>query len=172
MLVTDELHAYLIAQGIGLHPNDVQPYMRGDTAPADVSKPSIWKMPRDGYPVPRRNRADVLLEPATITLVATNLAPPSDLGDFIEVAFIDVIVRSWHDNSLAMFLQRTIRTLLTDANAVGGKKFWMMNDLLVEYSTQWRGDQALAEDADTYLRSQAFQIAARRKALAGLPYVP
>jgi hypothetical protein len=166
LLVAKELHSYLIAQGVAQHP---------DTTPS-LTVPSVWLQPRDGAPLPRDNNGTVL-ENATITLKDPMLTSPSSLEEWIEEAFIDVIVRA-RQSSMAQLIHRQIRGLIVPFDASGGRKQWMMHDLLVEYSDQWRMEQELpqlrgvaATDAHvTYDRVASYRFACRRKVLAGLPY--
>jgi hypothetical protein len=157
MLVIDELRAYLLAQGLCQDQN---------AAPSAVL-PSIHRAPRKGAPEPRVDKGEL----ATITLADTLLTAPSDLAPWMEEAFIEVIVRS-KAAAAGELLQRTIRGLLVPDNAIGGRKLWTMNNLLVEYTTLWRGDQSLGASEVSYARTQSFRFGCRRKSLAGLPYVP
>ncbi len=157
LLVAEEMQDYLILQGVGQLPA---------TAPSAVL-PSIWLAPRDGVPEPRRSSGEL----ATVTIVEANLASPNGLEAWIEEAFVDVYVRATQ-NGAAKLLQRQIRGLIHPNGDHGGRKLWTMSDLLVEYSTVWRGDQPVDEDQYTYTRVQGFRFGCRRKALAGLPYFP
>jgi hypothetical protein len=162
LLVIDELRAYLIAQGV-CQTNDA-----AVAAPSAVI-PSIWVKPMTpGAPEPRLPEGG---EVATITLADTLLKSPGDLEPWMEEAFIEVIVRSWSP-SAGELIQRQIRGLIVPDGAVGGRKMWTLNTLLVEYSTLWRGDQSLGATDLSYGRTQSFRFGARRKSLSGLPYVP
>lgn len=161
MLVIDELRAYLIAQGLA-QTNDPSV-----AAPSAVL-PSVWVKPVDGAPEPRLPKG---AEVATITLSDTLLRAPDVLAPWMEEAFIEVIVRSWSPSAGAL-IQRQIRGLIVPDNAIGGRKMWTMNNLLVEYSTMWRGDQSLGATDLSYGRTQSFRFGARRKSLSGLPYTP
>lgn len=160
-LVTEELQAYLVAQGIAQLP---------DASPS-TAVPSIWLQPRDGAPEPRRNSAGQFSESATITLVDTALSPPDQLEAWIEEAFVDVIVRS-RQAPAGKLLHRAIRGLIHPTEAHGGRKMWTMGSLLVEYSTLWTAEQPLGSDEYTYWRKAGYRFGARRKALAGQPTVP
>lgn len=158
LLVIDELRAYLIAQGIA----------QDNNAPPSAVIPSIWVKPMEGEPEPRLPDGG---EVAAITLVDTLLRSPSDLEQFMEEAFVEVVVRSWSP-SAGELIQRQIRGLIVPGDASGGRKMWMMNNLLVEYSTMWRGDQSLGATSLSYARTQSFRFGCRRKSLSGFPYVP
>lgn len=153
--VTEELRAYLLAQGV---------VQAQDAAPSTVL-PSVWLDPRDGAPLPRTG------EDITVTLRDTLLAAPGQMQAWIEVAFIDVIVRARKEPA-GKLVQRQIRNLMHPVSAHGGRYQWTMGSLLVAYSTVWRGDQKLpvVGDAVTFDRVQSFQIACRRQSLAGQPY--
>ena len=158
LTVVDELRAYLISQAVG-QDNDPR------VAPVSPVIPSVWKETRDGAPEPRDG------EGATITLIDTLAQPPSDLEPFMEEAFVECVTRA-RSISAATFLQRTIRQLIAPLDQPGGRKMWLMGDLLVEYSTVWRGDQSAGSTAVSYARTQSFRIGCRVKSLAGQPYSP
>lgn len=162
--VTEQLQAYLIAQGVAQVP----------AAAPSLTVPRIWLQPRDGAPMPSKVNG-AFVENATITLIDTQLAYPSSVEEWIEETFVDVIVRA-RQAPAGKLIQRQIRGLLTPINDMGGKKHWTMGALHVEYSTTWRGDQALPRDpgtdGETYDRVQSFRFGCRRKALAGTPEVP
>lgn len=158
--VIEELRAYLIAQGV------VQPQ---SAAPSTVT-PSIWLQPRDGAPEPRKDSTGNYAEAATVTLTDPMLAPASELVAWIEESFIDVIVRA-RTAPQAKLIQRSIRGLIHPNDDLGGRKQWTMNNLTVEYSTIWRGDQDLPRppgDRPTYDRTCGYRFGVRRKALSGL----
>lgn len=152
--VTEELQTYLIAQGLGVLPS----------APS-TTLASVWLDPKDGVPAPRTG------EPATITLRATHIGRPHDLDYAIEETFVDVTVRT-AKAAPGKLLQRQIRGVLIPGTAVGGAKMVTIGALVVEYLMQWRADQALPVQDNTYVRVQSFRFGARRKALMGLPTVP
>jgi hypothetical protein len=164
LIVIEELQAYLIAQGVAQAPN---------TAPS-LTVPSVWTMTRDGAPLPR-NTNGVITENATITLDDTLLRAPSDLEAWMQEAFVEVIVRA-RNAGTGKLLQRQILRLLVPFDAHGGKKQWMMGSLLVEQSTEWKGDQPLPQmraiaQTDphiTFDRVASYRFACRRKILAGL----
>ncbi len=159
MIVIEELQSYLVTQGIGQLPG---------AAPSTLL-PSIWLAPRDGSPLPR------IGENITVTIIDTNLASPPGLMAWIDETFVDIIVRS-RQASAGKLVQRSIKKLLVPFDAHGGRKQWMMNDLLVEASIEWRGDQPLPPRQNvgetdarvTYDRVASFRFACRRKILAGL----
>lgn len=168
LLVAQELQSYLIAQGVAQHP---------DTAPS-LTVPSVWTQPRDGAPLPRDDKTTkAALENATITIKDPMLTSPSSLEEWIEEAFLDVIVRA-RQPAMAQLIHRQIRGLIVPFDSSGGRKQWMMNNLLVEYSDQWRMEQELpqlrgvaATDAHvTYDRVASYRFACRRKVLAGLAF--
>lgn len=158
--VVDELRDYLIGQNVA---------QAQDEAPS-TGVPSIWVDPRAGAPTPREG------EDCTITLRDTMLMGPPTLEAWLEEAFIDVIVRHRNSAPAAKLVHRTIRYLIQPHGQLGGRKHWDMNDLLVEYSTVWRGEQPLpfqqTGDLVTYDRVASYRFGCRRKSLAGLPYVP
>ena len=155
MHVTEELRSYLLAQGV----------VQSQAAPASTVLPSVWLDPRDGAPLPRSG------EDITVTLRDTMLAAPGQLDAWLEVAFIDVIVRARKEPA-GKLLHRSIRNLLHPVGAHGGRYQWTMGGLLVAYSTVWRGEQKLPQvgDAATFDRVASYQIACRRQSLAGQPY--
>lgn len=153
--VTEELQTHLVTAGLGQLP--------GATVSATI--PSVWLDPKDGVPAPRG------VETATITLRATHIGRPHDLDYAIEETFVDVTVRTLKA-APGKLLQRQIRGLLLPGSAVGGAKMVTIGGLVVEYLTQWRSDQALPVQDDTYVRVQSFRFGARRKALAGQPTLP
>lgn len=161
LFVIQELRAYLIAQGVAQDQN---------TAPSTVV-PSIWLAPRQGAPEPRRQDAD-WLEEATVTLADVKKLPPPNLGDILEEAFVEIMVRARGD-AQAQMIHRQIRGLIVPEGANGGQRqLWMMNDLLVEYSRIWVGEQPTPTqgNGETYDRVAAYCFGCRRKALRGLPY--
>lgn len=154
--VLKELRDYLIAEGVA---------QAQDAAPS-TALPSIWLMPRDGAPAPRRApKGGDYLETATITLRDTNTTGPPELEAWIEETFIDVIVRS-RTAAPGKLIQRQIRGLLSPIGEIYGRKHWMMGQLLVEYSTLWRGDQPVNADDVAYDRVQSFRFGVRRSALS------
>lgn len=155
LFVAEELQDYLVAQGVAQLP----------AAAPSATLPSVWLAPRDGTPEPRPP------ETATISIVEANTGVRNDLEAWIEESFVDLYVRATN-NGAAKLLQRQIRALIHPNDAYGGRHMWMMSDLLVEYSTVWRGDQPVEQDQYTYTRVQGLRFGCRRKALAGLPTVP
>lgn len=153
--VGEELQDYLVAQGIAQLP----------ATPLSPTVPVVILAPRDGVAELRDG------ENAAITIVEANVAAPHGLEAWIEEAFVDVFVRA-RANGACKLIQRQIRGLLHPNGDHGGRKLWMMSDLLVEYSTMWRGDQPYDQDTRTYTRVQGFRFGCRRKALAGQPYAP
>lgn len=153
--VTEELRAYLVAQGV----------VQAQSAAPSTVLPSVWIDPRDGARLPREG------EDITVTLRDTLLAAPDPLQAWIEVAYIDVIVRARREPAGKM-VHRQIRNLLHPVSAHGGRFQWTMGSLLVAYSTLWRGEQKLpvVGDAVTFDRVCSYQIACRRQSLAGQPY--
>lgn len=166
LFVAQELQAYLVAQAVGQLPS----------AAPSLTVPSIWLQPRDGAPLPRK-AAGAFTESATITIRDPMLSSPSSLEEWMEEAFVDVIVRALQP-AAAQLIHRQIRVLIVPYTASGGRKQWMMNNLLVEYSDQWRVEQELpmlravaATDAHaTYDRVASYRFACRRKILAGLTF--
>ncbi len=162
-----ELQSYLVTQGIGVRPS----------APVPASSASIWTYPRDGAALPRNvtkvNGAYV--GETTVTLIDTNLSGPSELEAWMAEIFVDIIVRSPNAGT-GKLVQRAIKGLLVPFDAHGGRKQWLMHDLLVENSIEWRGDQPLPQrqavsegDAHlTYDRVASYRFSVRRKILAGL----
>lgn len=159
LILLEQLHAYLIAQGVGQAPN----------ADPSLTVPSIWMAPRDGAKLPRDG------ENITVTLVDTMLRAPSSLEEWMTETFVDIIVRS-RNPTPGKLLQRQIHKLIVPWGSVGGRKMWTMGAILVECSTEWRGDQPLPERQSvltgdphvTYDRVQSFKFDVRRKILAGL----
>jgi hypothetical protein len=158
--VIEELQDFLVAQGVAQLPSTA----------VSLTVPSVWTPPRDGAPLPRTG------ENVTITLVDTMLRSPSGLEPWLEETFVDVIVRA-RTAAPGKLVQRTIKNLIVPYDSsLGGRKQWTMGDLLVEYSTEWRGDQPLpmpqnvtSQDPHiTYDRVQSFRFGVRRKRLAGL----
>ncbi|HET6502105.1 MAG TPA: hypothetical protein VFG87_15220 [Amycolatopsis sp.] len=166
LILLEQLHAYLIAQGAGQHPS----------AAPSLTIPSVWMVPRDGAPLPRVDPATKApLENITITLVDTHFRSPSTLELSVEETFVDVIIRSRQPGA-GKLVQRAIKSLLAPVDATGGRWQWMMGALLVELSTEWRGDQPLPQrqsigESDphvTYDRVASYRFQCRRKVLAGL----
>jgi hypothetical protein len=168
LLVAKELQAYLVAQGVGQLPS----------ATPSLTVPMITLQPRDGAPLPRRaskTAGSAFIESATITIRDPLLSSPSSLEEWMEEAFIDIIVRALQ-GPLCQLIHRQIRGLIVPYDSSGGRKQWMMNNLLVEMSDQWRSEQDLpqlravgATDAHvTYDRIASYRFACRRKILAGL----
>lgn len=161
LVVIEEFAALLVTQGIG----------QVASATVSTSLPSIWLSPRDGAPLPRDG------ENATITLSDTLLRVPSSLEQWMEDAFVDVIVRA-RSAPAGKLIQRRIHDLIVPYASSGGQKQWMMNNLLVEISDEWRGDQPLPQrqdvrEADPHIsvdRVQSFRFSCRRKILAGLSF--
>lgn len=162
LFVVEELQTYLVAQGVAQLP---------EAAPS-TGLPMVVRQPRRGAPEPRRDRDGTWLEEATITLIAITIAPPTTLSDVLEETFVDIIVRARLART-AQITHRRIRELIVPEGANGGRRqLWMMNDLLVEASYIWRGEQNLPTQADgeTYDRVASYCFECRRKALRKLPY--
>lgn len=155
LFLVEQLQLYLVAQGVGQLP----------AAPASSTVPSIIRTPREGTPVLRDG------EEANIGLVDTNLAAPGALEAWLEEAFVDVIVTA-RQVATARLIHRGIRNLIHPIGSHGGRTQWMMNLLLVEYSTTWRGEQPLRQDNIAYARVASYRFCCRRKALAGTPALP
>ena len=158
LIVIEELQDYLIAQGIGNDP---------DTAPS-TSVPRVYLKGRDGARLPA-----IPDETTTIVLSDTLLAPAASLEAFLEEAFVDIVVRST-SAATGKLTHRAIRNLLHPNAAHGGRKQWMMGDLLVQYSTIWRGEQELPpppgsadsrSDVRTYDRVASYRIGCARSSL-------
>lgn len=147
--VLDELRAYLITAGV----------VQAQSAAASTALPSVWLNPKDGAPLPRQG------ENATVTLIDTNMSGPPMMEAWIEETFIDILVRS-RTAAPGKLLQRQIRGLLSPTGDLYGRKGWMMNTLRVEYSTLWRGDQALPPDEYGWTRVQSFRFGVRRQLLS------
>lgn len=156
--VTEELQAYLVAQGVGVLPAD-----------HDGASPVVILSPRDGAPQPSRDGTGRFGSVPTVTLSDIVTSRPNDLDYAIEETFVAVVVRAVN-NGTAKMLQRTIRGLLVPGDAVGGRKMFQMGAILVERCVLWRGDQPIGADSQSYDRSQAFMFQVRRKVLAGQPY--
>ena len=158
LVVIEELASYLVAQGVGQRPS----------ATPSLTVPSIWLMPRDGYALPREG------ENVTVTINDTNLMGPPGLQAWIDETFVDIVVRS-RQSSAGKLVQRSIKKLLVPWDAHGGRVQWMMNNLLVEASNEWRGDQPLPQNMSatatdphlTYDRVASYRFRVRRKILAG-----
>jgi hypothetical protein len=170
--VLQELQTYLVAQGIGVVPFNPKP--------ADgVQVTTIWTYPRDGAALPRNIAKvnGVLQGETTVTLVDTNLRSPSSLEPWMQEAFVDVIVRS-PQAFTGKLVQRAICALIAPGDLPGGRHQWMMGALLVETSTEWRGDQPLPQrqavgESDshaTYDRIASYRFQCRRKILAGTTF--
>lgn len=164
LFVIQELQTYLVAQGIGQLPG----------ATPSLTHPSIWLQPRDGAPDLRQS-SGTYLEAATVTLIDTTTGQPSPLEEWVTQTFVDIIVRS-RTAGPGKLIHRRIEELLVPYDGSQGRRQWMMNNLLVESSTQWRGDQPLPQRQDisagdphlTYDRVASYRFVARRKILAGL----
>ena len=160
LYVPAELHAFLVASGVGQAP----------AAAPSLAVPSIWVDPKAGPPRPRTGEA------CTVTLRAVARRPAAQLEAWIQETFVDVIVRHATSAAAATSVHRQIRDLLHPISAHGGRKQWTMGALLVEYSDEWRGEQPLpfqqTGDAVTYDSVTGYRLGARRKSLAGQPYVP
>lgn len=160
LLVAEELQTFLVAQGIGTLPT---------AASADPQAlPTVWLDPRDGAPQPRQRSDGQYLEPATITIRETVNASEWELEPWVEETFVDVVIRA-RSNRTGKLLHRQIRDLLAPRGELGGRKDWDMNDLHVEQSQVWRGDQPVSQDPVSYDRIASFRFLARRTALAGTP---
>ena len=164
LFVIEELRAYLIAQGIA----------QAQSAAPSLTVPSIWLQPRDGAPLPRK-AADTYVEAATITLTDITTGQPSVLEEWVTQTFVDVVVRA-RTAQPGKLIHRRIEELLVPYDGSQGRRQWMMNNLLVESSTLFRGDQPLpqlrrvAENDPhaTFDRVASYRFVARRKILAGL----
>lgn len=156
LVVVEELQAFLIARGVGGLPSD----------DPSTAHPSIWTMPRDGAAMPRTTD-DEWLETQTVTLNDPNLSGPGLLDAWLEESFVDIIVRS-QNPSEGKLLLRSIVGLIHPIGALGGKKQWEMNDLLVQESRIWRREQELprVENGLTYDRKASFRFICARSVLA------
>lgn len=152
LIVSEQCHAYLIAQGVGQHPDD----------PPSLAVPSIWLAPRDGAAQPRDG------EKAAITLVDTVSGTSPLNEDYMEESFLSVVVAATQNNACKL-LHRQIRNLLQPAGPPWGRHHWTMGALLVEYSYCWRGDQPIRSDRVAYWREASYAFGCRRNALAGTP---
>jgi len=152
-----ELRLYLIAQGVGV-----------DANVATAGATSIWTIPRDGAPQPRSG-----LEDATVSLRDTMLAGPAvdGMDAYEEESFVDIIVRS-RQPTAGKFIHRQIRGLLHPVGALGGRKLWTMNNLVVQRSAIWRSEQDTGATDIDYSRTASYVFQARRKSLAGQAYAP
>lgn len=168
LILIEELQAYLVAQGIGQLPG----------ATPSLSVPSIWLLPRDGAALPRNLEkvgGSGWTGETTITLRDTNLSGPPGLEAWIEEAFVDIITRAPQAGT-GKLIQRQIKGLLSPFDRHNGRAQWMMSNLLVEQSMEWRGDQELPQrqsiaEGDphvTYDRVASYRFRCRRKILAGL----
>lgn len=170
-LVAQELQSYLVAEGVAQLPAE---------APS-LTIPSIWLQPRGGAPLPRNldKNAGRWVGETTITINDPMLGSPSNLEEWMEESFIDILVRATQ-SATAQLTHRSIRGLLVPIGSSGGKKMWMMNNLLVEMSDEWRKEQEVAQlrslgEKDphaTYDRVASYRFQCRRKSLAGQPYTP
>lgn len=147
--VVEELRAYLIGQTI----------VQAQSNAPSTSLPSVWLMPRDGAPKPRTG------ENLTVTLIDTNTSGPPGLEAWITEVFVDIRIRS-RTAGPAKLLARTIEGKLAPIGDIYGRKNWLMNNLLVEYSTGWRGLQPVGADDTTYDFVQSFRFGVRRSLLS------
>lgn len=172
LLVAQELQSFFVAQGAAQLPS---------TSPS-LTIPAVWLQPRDGAPLPRNLAKDSngrWIGETTITIQDPMLGSPSNLEEWMEEAFLDIIVRS-PQSATAQLTHRVIRNLIVPVGSSGGQKMWMCNDLLVEYSDEWRKEQeapqlrsvAEHDPHSTYDRVASYRFMCRRKSLAGLPYTP
>lgn len=160
LLLVEEMHTYLLAQGIGTDPDS-----------ADPARPSIWLQPRDGAAVPR-GTVSAPRESATVTLIDSQLGGHSELEAWLEESFVDVIVKANHAATCKL-IHRGIRNLIHPIGSHGGRSQWMMGALLVEFSTVWRSEQPSGDPTDSfYARTASYRFCCRRKALAGTPDLP
>lgn len=159
LIVIEELKSYLVAQGVG------QPV---DGPDPSVNMPSIWTQPRQGAPMPRKPKGGGdWLERATVTLRDQNLTGPPGIAAWIEDAFVDITVRAVNAGECKL-LHRTIAGLISPIGQIGGRKHWMMNQLLVQESRIWRREQELpsVEGGETYDRLASYQFRCARSTLA------
>lgn len=157
LFVVQELRAFLVDEGVG----------QRSTEPPSMLLPSIWT--DRVAPLPRKD------EGGTITLLDTRLSGPPNLDAWLQETFVDVIVRHRSPGTCRL-IHRSIFGLLHPRGDHRGRCQWTMNDLPVEYSTLWRGEQPLPfpddGDTDVVSRVTSFRICCRRASLAGVPYVP
>jgi hypothetical protein len=121
LTVVDELRAYLIAQGVG-QSNDP------NVTPISAVVPSIWKEPSTAPPSRATERRD---DHADRHAAATTERPRA----FMEETFVECRRARAGRRFAATLMQRQIRQLIAPLDAPGGRKMWMMGNLLVEYST-------------------------------------
>lgn len=150
LIVVEELHAYLITQGVAQAP---------DAVPSETV-PSVFLQPRQDAPTPREG------ENQTVTLVDTNLSGPPGVEAWLQDCFIDIIVRSRNDAE-GKLLHRAIHGLLAPIGQLGGRKHWRMNELLVQESRMWRQERPMptVENGLTYDRAASFQFRCARSDL-------
>lgn len=159
LIVIEQLHVYLVAQGIAQAPS---------VAPS-LTVPSVWRKTRDGAPLPRAG------EKITIELAKSGERGQLGLEAWLDDTYVDVIVRSV-DPAAGELVQRRIKDLIEPLGSLGGRKNWMMGSLRVEYSRTWRGAQPLSQRQSvaerdphrTYDSVASFMFGCRRKILAGL----
>jgi hypothetical protein len=158
--VAEELQAYLIEEGIGVHPND-----------ADGAATIIVNQPRDKAPQPLKDGSakfgTKLLGDATVTINMIMPARPNAQDFAIDESFIDIIVRA-RQNAAAKMLLRQIRGLLNPRNSVGGKRMWKMGAIdPVELCLPWRGAQLVGSDENSYDWNESYMFQVRRAILDG-----
>lgn len=155
MFLLDELRAYLIGQGV----------VQAQDAPASLTLASVWLDPRQGAPEPKDG------ENVTMTIIDTGLSLPR-LVEQEERTVVEFIVRSRKKPANSM-LHRVLRGLLHPIDQVGGRKLWLMNDLLVQRSSLAREEQPVTVpegDVPCYTRTASYVFDVRRKSLLGAPY--
>lgn len=168
--VLTELQTYLVAQGVGSKPVNPPPA-------TGVAITTIWLYPRDGAALPRNltKASGTWAGETTVTLIDTNRMGPPNLGAWLEETFVDVVVRS-PQAGMGKLVHRSIKGLISPLGDAYGRKHWTMNDLLVEYSREWNGEQPLtqrqniaaADPHSTYDTVAGYMFGCRRKILAGL----
>jgi hypothetical protein len=155
LIVVEQLHAFLIAEGVGQAPG----------ATPSTSKPSLWLQPRQGAAMPRTQDGE-WLETQTITLNDTNLTGPPNLEPWLKDAFIDVTVRA-KNAAEAKLTHRVIENLLAPVGKLSGRADWTMGALRVLYSRVWRGEQPLppVDNGLTYDRVASYRFRCARSDL-------
>lgn len=117
--------------------------------------------PREGSPEP-----DILAgETETVSLIQSGYVTRPPKEEWIEEVIVDIITRTTTAPT-GQIIHRQIR------EALDGEKLFQLGDLLCEWIAQWRGCQKITSDATSHTFLSSYRIAARSKALAGLPYYP
>lgn len=156
LILLEELAAYLNAEEIGSTNLD---------APVNANVATIWINPRDGSPEPRRGERGTITVSELVAGIEHSVAP------WVDVTIVEIEVRAYEE-ATAKLIHRAIRDLLAPVDSPGGRKQWYMNDLLVEQSALYRGEQEVGRSPTSYDRNAAFEFWCRRKSLAGQPYAP